>query len=66
MKLNDSISHCIHAMMTIWRGFELNSIISSEYYSRLDKNSSSELEDFISKEEALSALKLRYPTPIWP
>ena len=37
---------------------ELNSIISSEYYSRLNKNSSSELEGFISKEEALSALKL--------
>ena len=36
----------------------LNSIISSEYYSRLNKNSSSELEGFISKEEALSALKL--------
>ena len=43
---------------------ELNSIISSEYYSRLDKNSPSELEGFVSKEEALSALKLRYPTPI--
>ena len=37
---------------------ELNSIISFEYYSRLDKNSASELEGIISKEEALSALKL--------
>ena len=35
-----------------------NIIISSEYYSRLNTNSSSELEGFISKEEALSALKL--------
>ena len=37
---------------------ELNNIISIEYYSRLDKNSASELEGIISKEEALSALKL--------
>ena len=37
---------------------EFNSIISSEYYSRLNTNSSSGLEGIISKEEALSALKL--------
>ena len=37
---------------------ELNSIISSEYFNRLDKISTSELEGIIFKKEALSALKL--------
>ena len=36
---------------------KLNSIISSEYYIRLDKSSSSELEGIISKEEPFQHLK---------
>ena len=52
MKLNDSIGHCIHVLM---KEVELNSIISSKYI--LDY-SLSELEGIISKEEALSALKI--------